>query len=600
MTLLNGKEHGDWSFKASTGCCSAGVSRIASECPASIFCTCGAGESESVRIQDVDYSTTACIRFAEKRAGIKQGESWLSQCKADGLLLTDFLTFLHQADRPEDVLSVWALDLAVNGGCHRREKVVAICVDELVKTTKAWEDYQQRPSKSTDVVHLDLPNTAILEKATLTQHKKIVDREHTQYGFSIAAMIGIHVSILCSHLIAHELDDDADRKFKERYPLLDVEQCRRRSIRRFKIPRSGSSYSPTTHLEEDYEIDEICPDFFAQIRQICGLHNEEIFNSLCRTDFEFIDFGTNSKSGEFFFFSHDGQYLIKTATIQEADCFMSMVPFYTKRLRKNQNSLLVRYLGFYRLQFRNSHRLFFVMRAVTHHNDPIHRIFDLKGSTLGRRAKPDECGKDLNFYEELGTLNLPEAVVEEVIGTHREDLQLLRKFNIMDFSVLVEVHYTTEKLGNARLNTVRSGVMLKQSSNISHGVVSKQGSSVVLKQGTNALPWFAKHPKCSHVNKLPFVRTFSGHSTQWSPSGGIYNKDGTMKFTLGIIDILVPFTWYSKSQFLANQVITCCNASQSSRIPPAQYCFRQQMMFAKICREHERKEKLFLSRSSTR
>jgi hypothetical protein len=38
--------------------------------------------------------------------------------------------------------------------------------------------------------------------------------------------------------------------------------------------------------------------------------------SLCG-DFNYIEFQANSKSGQFFFYSHDGRYMIKTQTKEE-------------------------------------------------------------------------------------------------------------------------------------------------------------------------------------------------------------------------------------------------------------------------------------------
>ena len=62
-------------------------------------------------------------------------------------------------------------------------------------------------------------------------------------------------------------------------------------------------------------------------------------------DYNFIEFISNSKSGQFFFYSHDGHYMLKTQTKEENKFMKRILPHYYKYLTENPHSMLVRILG---------------------------------------------------------------------------------------------------------------------------------------------------------------------------------------------------------------------------------------------------------------
>lgn len=64
-------------------------------------------------------------------------------------------------------------------------------------------------------------------------------------------------------------------------------------------------------------------------------------------DYNYVEFISNSKSGQFFFYSHDGRYMLKTQTKEENKFLLSILPQYYEYLKQNPNSLLVRILGMY-------------------------------------------------------------------------------------------------------------------------------------------------------------------------------------------------------------------------------------------------------------
>merc|ERR1712059_119493 len=77
------------------------------------------------------------------------------------------------------------------------------------------------------------------------------------------------------------------------------------------------------------------------------------------------------------------------------------------------------------------------------------------------------------------------------------------------------------------------------------------------------------------------VKTYVGKSC--NPSDGLYDKDGEMCYTLGLIDCLVPFDFYPCAQYLGTQLITCGGGLTASRVPPEYYYQRQVNMMMDMC-----------------
>ena len=110
--------------------------------------------------------------------------------------------------------------------------------------------------------------------------------------------------------------------------------------------------------------------------------------------FNYIEFMSNSKSGSFFFYSHDGRYMIKTQTPNESKFLRRILPHYYKYMKENPNTLITRFYGMHRVKMHSlSPTMHFVIMASVFDTDrAIHRTYDLKGSTVGRWAARVLCG----------------------------------------------------------------------------------------------------------------------------------------------------------------------------------------------------------------
>ena len=113
--------------------------------------------------------------------------------------------------------------------------------------------------------------------------------------------------------------------------------------------------------------------------------------SLCG-DFNFIEFISNSKSGQFFFYSHDGRFMIKTQTAAESKFLRRIMPHYYQYVMQNPNTLMTRFYGMHRVKIGHlgQKMRFVIMASVFDTGKEIHKIYDLKGSTVGRAASDKE------------------------------------------------------------------------------------------------------------------------------------------------------------------------------------------------------------------
>merc|ERR1711941_140613 len=82
------------------------------------------------------------------------------------------------------------------------------------------------------------------------------------------------------------------------------------------------------------------------------------------------------------------------------------------------------------------------MGAIPKVAQKIHRRYDMKGSVRHRRAKPDDSiGKDLNFWDDVGKLEITRDVAQELAEIHEGDTELLLRHDIMDdYSLLLFIH----------------------------------------------------------------------------------------------------------------------------------------------------------------
>jgi len=323
---------------------------------------------------------------------------------------------------------------------------------------------------------------------------KVIDREHELYTLSIAVMLGLRTSI---YLTNDQLEDD--KKNKDFW--LDSHDFMR--VEKFKFRPKGGPKTPAHQLAHTFKFKDYSPLPFAYLRRMFGINEYEFLQSVCGTA-SFIEFISNAKSGQFFFYSSDGKYMIKTMTDAESKFLRRILPHYFRHCTLNPNTMITKFFGMYRVKLYHLRRnvKFVVMNSVFDTDKPLQSFFDLKGSSLGRDARAGEDVKKDNDVRK----NYPDsAFVLRQDARERLKLQLqrdccfLNEMKIMDYSMLVGVHHMPSKTAGLKTYDSMSGLVFRDSLRPSSSRDSTQHRSF---RSTNSKSSFFKRGRCdvSHAS----------------------------------------------------------------------------------------------------
>ncbi|KAL3922098.1 MAG: hypothetical protein SGARI_006531, partial [Bacillariaceae sp.] len=134
---------------------------------------------------------------------------------------------------------------------------------------------------------------------------------------------------------------------------------------------------------------------------------------------------------------------------------MIVLPHYFRHCTQNPNTLLTKFLGMYRVKLYHLRRnvKFVIMNSVYYTDKSLQTFYDLKGSDIGRSAKPDEeVLKDNNLREKLpqDAFTFTPELRLRLRDQIKSDCEFLRKMQIMDYSMLIGVHHVPSNQGDHR------------------------------------------------------------------------------------------------------------------------------------------------------
>ncbi|KAL8567053.1 hypothetical protein ACOMHN_027482 [Nucella lapillus] len=354
----------------------------------------------------------------------------------------------------------------------------------------------------------------------------------------------------------------------------------------------------TTFLFENY-----APAVFATIRRALSVEDDAYMESIINRHVAYLEFISNSRSGQDFFLSANMRYLIKTNKKRDVQFLLSILGNYLNHFLLYPHSLLVKYLGCYSIKLPGKKKIFFlVMQNIFYPADRIEDRFDVKGCTAGRYQEPDPPGsqtitvlKDQNFFQE-----------ELQLGTDREwfikqltvDATFLRGLNVMDYSLLVgrqklqESEHDHIGLPDLVTRVTRSGLVLGHTCE-DGGSCSLQGSesdhfaatlSTQTLAGGSGLPTSTRSKALFSGGRadLHFPHSLSGlagssgsHHRRLLPKcrNALHIIDGPdFRYFFGIVDFLTRWTQKQKVARLWKVVKYGCG--EHSTMPPDYYCRR--------------------------
>jgi len=159
------------------------------------------------------------------------------------------------------------------------------------------------------------------------------------------------------------------------------------------------------------------------------------------------------KSGEFFFFSDDNRFIIKTIGEAELDVFKEILPGYAKYLKLNPNSIIAKIYGVFTFEVAEPPERYnlILMRNINGYpSDCVDRKYDVKGSTVGRIVVKDPSVtmaelkhlgvlKDLDFDRFEQTIHMDAGGSKELYKQLQSDIRFLSSQGLVDYSLAVYV-----------------------------------------------------------------------------------------------------------------------------------------------------------------
>eukprot|EP00538_Stauroneis_constricta_P000375 CAMPEP_0119552110 /NCGR_PEP_ID=MMETSP1352-20130426/5197_1 /TAXON_ID=265584 /ORGANISM="Stauroneis constricta, Strain CCMP1120" /LENGTH=915 /DNA_ID=CAMNT_0007598289 /DNA_START=274 /DNA_END=3021 /DNA_ORIENTATION=+ len=263
---------------------------------------------------------------------------------------------------------------------------------------------------------------------------KVIDGKHELYALSIAVMLGVRTSIAKTNSAITAADG---RRTLVPQDFMTEEK--------YEFAPKGSATTPPHKLSHTFKFKDYAPMAFAFVRRMFGVNEFDFLLSVCGNA-NFIEFISNAKSGQFFFYSSDGKYMIKTMTNAESKFLRRILPHYFKHCTQNPNTLLPKFYGMYRVKLYHLRRnvKFVIMNSVYYTDKYLQSFYDLKGSVLGRTAKPgQDVLKDNDLRNKLPNESL--SIYPDVRVRLRQqivnDCTFLQNMQIMDYSLLVGIHH---------------------------------------------------------------------------------------------------------------------------------------------------------------
>lgn len=284
-----------------------------------------------------------------------------------------------------------------------------------------------------------------------------------------------------------------------------------------KSPGTGSSYHTAKFYFNNRKciVKNVCPHQFAHIRQLYNVEESELCSSIC---VEKLKGGVSAgKSGSFFFISPDKKFILKSLNSQEFDFLKEeFINEYVDHMTSNANSLLPRFFGCFKLQSRNSTHRFIIMNNVFNTPLELHQIFDLKGSTVNRRATKKEKAQKGCIYKDLDVIEMERSMwldnnLRLILCLQlTEDAKFLAQMKVMDYSFL---------LGIAQMDTSNQNLLRSSLKDVSDNVDINEVNEKL-------------------VSRSIFQGDFGGilaRTADGEPLEELY--------FVGIIDVLQQYTW---------------------------------------------------------
>ncbi|KAK2868692.1 hypothetical protein Q7C36_000563 [Tachysurus vachellii] len=199
------------------------------------------------------------------------------------------------------------------------------------------------------------------------------------------------------------------------------------------------------NMPSHFKFKEYCPLVFRNLRERFAIDDQEYQNSLIRS--APIPSDAQGRSGARFHTSYNKKYVIKIITSEDvAEMHNILKKYHQYIVECHGNTLLPQFLGMYRLTVDGDETYMIVTRNVFSPRLPVHKKYDLKGSTVSREASDKEKTKELPTYKDNDFINdgqkiyIDEENKKMFLEKLKNDVEFLAQLKLMDYSLLVGLH----------------------------------------------------------------------------------------------------------------------------------------------------------------
>ncbi|XP_071690172.1 phosphatidylinositol 4-phosphate 5-kinase 6-like [Rutidosis leptorrhynchoides] len=213
-----------------------------------------------------------------------------------------------------------------------------------------------------------------------------------------------------------------------------------------KFPPEGSKHTPP-HQSCEFKWKDYCPLVFRTLRKLFNVDPADYMLSICGND-ALRELSSPGKSGSFFYLTHDDKYMIKTMKKSEVKVLKRMLPAYFEHVKSFENTLVTKFFGLHCVKLSGPIQKkvrFVIMGNLLRTEVPIHRRYDLKGSSHGRITDKPENEIDANTtLKDLDLkfiFRLHKDWFQEFCSQVNKDCDFLEQERIMDYSLLVGISF---------------------------------------------------------------------------------------------------------------------------------------------------------------
>ncbi|GMH22441.1 hypothetical protein Nepgr_024284 [Nepenthes gracilis] len=197
---------------------------------------------------------------------------------------------------------------------------------------------------------------------------------------------------------------------------------------------------------------DYCPTIFRNLQALGDIDYEDYMMSVCGHE-TLMELFLRGKGGRPIYLPKDNRFVIKTLKKSEVKVLIEMLPSYYCHVRNHAKTLLTKFYGLHaaRPVLEGQKVYFVVMENVLRSELPIHRRYDLKGSSQGRTMTRlgDYQTTTLKDFDFDFFFYLDPSIRVQLIEQIKSDCKFLEEQGIMDYSLLLGIHREVQHRGTS-------------------------------------------------------------------------------------------------------------------------------------------------------